>query len=122
MGKCIALRWVALVAVLLGALASAPAAFSHASLLSTDPPEGAVLAAPPERVILVFNEPVSPLRLQLISGGGPPTVLTNIVQHDATVIAPIPTSLGQGTHVLSWRVVSADGHPVGGTVVFSVGQ
>jgi copper transport protein len=27
----------------------------------------------------------------------------------------------RGTHVLSWRVVSADGHPVGGAVLFSIG-
>ncbi|TGT50256.1 copper resistance protein CopC, partial [Mesorhizobium sp. M00.F.Ca.ET.170.01.1.1] len=26
-----------------------------------------------------------------------------------------------GTHVLSWRVVSVDGHPVGGSALFSIG-
>ena len=30
------------------------------------PEDGAVLAAPPERIILIFNEPVKPLRMQLI--------------------------------------------------------
>ena len=29
--------------------------------------------------------------------------------------------LADGTHVLVWRIVSADGHPVGGSLVFSVG-
>jgi copper transport protein len=33
-----------------------------------------------------------------------------------------PGPLDQGTHALSWRVVSSDGHPVGGTLIFSVGQ
>ncbi|MCG5482007.1 MAG: copper resistance protein CopC, partial [Ensifer alkalisoli] len=33
-----------------------------------------------------------------------------------------PTGLGRGTHVLSWRVISADGHPVGGSVVFSISE
>jgi len=27
----------------------------------------------------------------------------------------------RGTHMLSWRVISADGHPVGGVVTFSIG-
>ena len=27
----------------------------------------------------------------------------------------------RGTHVLSWRVISADGHPVGGALMFSIG-
>ncbi|MBN9025613.1 MAG: copper resistance protein CopC, partial [Rhizobiales bacterium] len=35
--------------------------------------------------------------------------------------APLLADLARGTHVLSWRVVSEDGHPVGGTLVFSVG-
>jgi copper transport protein len=116
------LRWFALLAVTLGWIAGTSAAHAHASLLSTEPPAGAVLEAAPERIILVFNEPISPLRLQLISAGGEPLVLSHVVQHDATLIAPLPATLGQGTHVLSWRVVSADGHPVGGTLVFSVGQ
>ena len=30
-------------------------------------------------------------------------------------------SLTDGTHVLVWRVVSEDGHPVGGSLVFSLG-
>jgi copper transport protein len=34
----------------------------------------------------------------------------------------MPGSLPQGTHLLSWRVVSADGHPIGGALTFSVGQ
>src|SRR5262249_9186758 len=29
--------------------------------------------------------------------------------------------LQRGTHLLSWRVISADGHPVGGTLMFSIG-
>lgn len=116
------LRWFALLAVTLGWIAGASAAHAHASLLSTEPPAGAVLPAAPERVILVFNEPILPLRLQLISAGGQPLVLSHVVQHDATLIAPLPATIGQGTHLLSWRVVSADGHPVGGSVVFSVSQ
>jgi copper transport protein len=32
-----------------------------------------------------------------------------------------PPGLGPGGHVVSWRVVSGDGHPIGGSVVFSVG-
>jgi copper transport protein len=30
--------------------------------------------------------------------------------------------LKTGTHTLSWRVISADGHPVGGSIVFSIGR
>ena len=33
-----------------------------------------------------------------------------------TVVTVTPPALRRGTHVLSWRVVSADGHPVGGSL------
>ena len=32
-----------------------------------------------------------------------------------------PDGLGAGTHVLTWRVVSEDGHPVAGSTLFSIG-
>jgi copper transport protein len=35
--------------------------------------------------------------------------------------SPLPPHLIDGTHVLSWRVVSEDGHPISGSVVFSIG-
>ncbi len=39
---------------------------------------------------------------------------------DATLTIAVPP-LPDGTHVLSWRVISADGHPVGGSLIFSIG-
>ena len=116
-------RLFALAAMILIGLAPAHTALAHASLISTQPEDGAVLRDPPERFILIFNEPVVPLRLQLIDRRGQVTPLTDIVQHNMTVIVrPPPGLLDQGTHAVSWRVVSSDGHPVGGTLIFSVGQ
>jgi copper transport protein len=116
-------RLFALAALILIGLAPAQKALAHASLISTQPEDGAVLREAPERFILIFNEPVAPLRLQLIDRHGQATPLTDIVQHNMTVIVrPPPGLLDQGTHALSWRVVSSDGHPVGGTLIFSVGQ
>ncbi|MGN6461150.1 MAG: CopD family protein, partial [Pseudolabrys sp.] len=42
------------------------------------------------------------------------------VDGGATLRIPV-SGLARGTHVLSWRVVSADGHPVGGALLFSIG-
>lgn len=116
------MRLIALIVMALIGLGPARVAFAHASLIAAEPVEGTIVAAPPERLILIFNEPISPVVLRLIDPQGHATVLTNVVQHDVTLIAPVPGHLGEGTHVLSWRVVSADGHPVGGTLSFSVGH
>src|SRR5262249_6059992 len=46
---------------------------------------------------------------------------TAVTAEDTTVTISAPPALRRGTHVLSWRVISADGHPVGGSLLFSIG-
>ena len=41
---------------------------------------------------------------------------------DTVLTVDVPDTLAEGTYVVSWRVVSADGHPVAGALTFSVGQ
>lgn len=95
-------------------------AFAHASLVTSDPVDGAVLAEPPARVVLTFNEPVAPLSLRLI--GPDQTEREPAVEATgATVFVILPPELARGTHALSYRVASEDGHPVGGTLLFSIG-
>jgi copper transport protein len=95
--------------------------FAHASLIGAEPADGAVIEAAPRRLVLRFSEPVSPLVLRLVRPDGGTTNLTDPVLRDHSLEITPPADLGRGTHVLSWRVVSADGHPIGGSVVFSVG-
>src|SRR5690606_21745319 len=46
--------------------------------------------------------------------------LTAATQGDIKLTIALP-DLARGTHVLAWRVTSDDGHPVAGSLVFSVG-
>ncbi|TGQ46000.1 copper resistance CopC/CopD family protein [Mesorhizobium sp. M00.F.Ca.ET.216.01.1.1] len=107
--------------VLLAVIAVPGAAFAHAALITTDPGDGAVLAQSPTQFSLTFSEPVSPLVLTLVQPDGTPLQLTAFRLSDRMVEIDNPQTLKSGTHVLSWRVISADGHPVGGAVLFSVG-
>jgi copper transport protein len=115
-------RFLVRAAVLLLALAQAPQALAHASLLRSEPAAGAVLARQPDQVRLVFNEPVMPLVIQLVGPQGHAVPLTRITTENAALAIALPPGLPRGTHLLSWRVASADGHPVGGSFVFSVGE
>ena len=38
-----------------------------------------------------------------------------------TIIVTLPDDLPRGTQVVSYRVTSEDGHPVAGSMVFSIG-
>lgn len=117
-----------LLAALLGALgvlvSPAAPARAHATLVASDPPQGSVIGYSPVTVTLTFNEPVRVVagKIQVLAPNGkridiePPTVV------DRTVTIPLrvpPRPLG--TYLVSYRVISADSHPVSGTVTFSVG-
>lgn len=116
-------RYVRLLALaILATLIHAGAAWAHASLNATEPTDGTVVEAAPQSYSLTFSEPVSPLSLRLVQPDGSSVPLDRFAVKDNNVEIEPPTDLGRGTHVLTWRVVSADGHPVGGSVVFSIGE
>jgi copper transport protein len=108
------------VVIALLAVFAASSAFAHATLLKSDPADGSVVESAPAELVLVFNEPVSPIDIRLIASDGTGIDLTQVSPHNEQVSVPLP-ALAKGTHALSWRVVSTDGHPVGGSIVFSVG-
>ncbi|MER9228247.1 copper resistance CopC/CopD family protein [Mesorhizobium sp. M0664] len=107
--------------VLLATIAAPNAAFAHAALIKAEPADGAVLAQSPSQMSLTFSEPVSPLVLTLVRPDGTAVPLSSFRLSGQTVEIDNPQALKSGSHVLSWRVISADGHPVGGSVLFSVG-
>src|SRR5438046_2466839 len=53
--------WPAFLFALLIGVLQGTLAFAHASLVRSEPVEGAVAAQPPEVLKLIFNEPVAPL-------------------------------------------------------------
>jgi copper transport protein len=107
------------VACVLFLLGAAPV-FAHAALVGSDPADRAVLASSPARFVLTFDEPVSPLVIRLVGTDGTSVALSDYHLEGPALVIDAPP-VGQGTHALSWRVISADGHPVGGTIVFSIG-
>ena len=121
-------RALASLVIVLGflfALGAAPAS-AHAELESTSPTEGASLAVGPRRVELHFSEHIRVVSggIRLIDEAGARVDRTNAsIEKGAldTVVLPVPT-LHHGAYVVSWRVISADGHPVRGAFTFRVGN
>jgi copper transport protein len=113
-------RLIVVLAALLACAGGAVPALAHAALIGSDPVEGVVLREAPSRIVLSFNEPVSPTALRLIDTAGATVAVEGTASGNDIVIAEFP-ELAEGTHLLSWRVVSTDGHPVAGTLIFSIG-
>lgn len=99
-----------------------PPALAHAALVSSSPANGALLEVAPLRVALVFDEPVAPLVLRLLTPAGEALPLGAVQQQGKALSVDLPPLAVSGTYTLSWRVVSTDGHPVGASLLFSVGR
>ena len=113
-------RVIAGLAALLSALCVASAAWAHATLLSSEPADGSVLAQPPKMVQLHFNESIAPAVIGVTDADGKARdVATRAVGQSVLIV--LPDDLPQGTQIVSYRVVSQDGHPVAGSMVFSIG-
>src|ERR1700709_1614221 len=121
-------RLIAVCLLLLGAISGAVTvgvshAWAHAQLLSTDPPSGAHLATPPTKITLTFAEGVSLVDhgIRLLGKDAAKQAIGDPRESGTTVTVPIAGRLADGAYVLIYRVVSADTHPVAGSVSFTVG-
>jgi copper transport protein len=114
-------------AVAVALLALPQAAAAHAVLEDSSPRRGSPLERPPERVVLRFNEPVEVAfgSVRVYDAAG-----ERIERGSAThpggrsdeVAVGLRTGLGDGTYTVTYRVISADSHPVAGGFVFTVGE
>ena len=103
------------------ALPVAPAQ-AHAALIQTDPSNGSVLPDSPATATLTFNEPVIlPADAVMIYDAAGDVVPARATSRDSEVVVTLP-ALDQGTYVVVWNVVSADAHPIAGSLTFSVGK
>ena len=113
---------LAALAVLLSLLLASPAA-AHAELVNTTPANGAQLTRPPAEIQMTFTESINLVDdgIRLVDHVGA-TVPTPEPTVDAqTITWPMPADLPEGPYVVTWRVVSADGHPISGAFSFGVG-
>ena len=103
-------------------VAQSPAS-AHARLVSSTPAEGTLLAAPPEQVVLTFDEEVDAAlsSVELAAPGRPPRQLDlGVGQAPDELRAALPDGL-VGRQVVVWRAVATDdGHAQEGRLSFTV--
>ena len=119
-----------MLALTLGAgvvLLTASPAFAHAVFEGSEPADGTIypIASPPTSISMHWGESVG-IKLGAVRMYDEHGHMVNIGApyhppgDDSTVDASLP-HLGAGTYVVTWRVISADTHPVSGAFTFSVG-
>lgn len=98
----------------------------HAELLRSQPAAGAVIESAPRDIHIWFSEPVeapSSTAIHVVDPSGMPIAGdTTVPADDRTEMTTRLTANAAGSYTVHWRAISADGHPIDGTFVFSVGH
>ena len=104
-------------------LALAGPASGHAQVIEVDPPDGTILAIAPSAVTISFNEGVAlaPGGITVVDATGLAVDTEPEVVDAARIVQPLPP-LRDGWYVVTWAVVSEDGHPIRRASVFGVGD
>lgn len=114
-GLLIGLFWV-----LMGPVAPA---FAHAALVGSDPASDSIVPDAPNKITLTFSESIQliPGKIQVLGPDGSRADQGDPTVDGANVTIPLRSGGGRGTYLVSYRIVSADSHPVGGSITYSVG-
>ena len=114
-------RWgAALVGAAVSVTLAVPAA-AHTELIGSSPADGTTLTTAPAEVLLEFSQPVQTEfgQVAVLDDTG-----THHEQGDPQIVGAIVTQsldkLVPGAYQISYRVGAADGHPITGTLTFTV--
>ena len=102
----------------------APTGSAHADLQVSTPEDGESLEVAPEEIRLTFSEELFEelVEISILDAAGDLYSTIGVEQTPppgTDVIFPWPPQAPPGEYSIAYRVVSADGHPVTGTVSFS---
>ena len=91
--------------------------------MRSNPADGAVLAAAPTSVRLVFDDDVrAGSGMKAIRNGDGSVLAGNPhVVGGRVLVVPLRDGLGNGDYTVLWRVLSDDGHTIAGVIAFGVG-
>ena len=97
---------------------------AHSALIGSTPGSGSRISAMPAEIELRFDEELRDVAPALILRRDSKTVAELEPRVVGGVMAADPPSyvLPDGSYQLAWRVVSQDGHPLSGSIVFRIGD
>lgn len=112
--------FAALLAAVLVLFTGVPGVVAHSQLVSSSPADGAVVAQMPGAVELTFNEDLAEFPQAVVADAGNVVRKVTPTVSGSMLTVPIPTDQPAGRVEVRYRVVSADGHPIAGSIAFTV--
>jgi copper transport protein len=112
----------AILGALLGGFGLAAPASAHAILVSSSPAQGTIVFTAPTQVVLQFTETVTLVagKVRVIAPDNTRADADQARVSGDEVIIPLKPGGKHGTYLVSFRIISADSHPVGGAFTYSV--
>jgi methionine-rich copper-binding protein CopC len=113
---------VLLITAWVGLGVAALPASAHSRLLSSSPADGTTLPTSPAEVVLTFNEDINPqfVTVRVTDGEGGDVVGAKASVAGPEVTVPVEQPIAAGAYKITYRVVSADSHPITGSTTFTV--
>jgi copper transport protein len=116
-------RVVTITAAVLSVGVFSASASAHSFLIRSQPEAGSRLAKAPRTMTLGFSEPfvAGSQRVELVRANGHVVELSRSRGRGSVIDQPLPANL-RGVFIVSWRVVSIDGHVSLGEFAFAAGS
>jgi methionine-rich copper-binding protein CopC len=100
---------------------------AHSRLISTSPRKDSIVSDKTSKLVLTFNEDLLNIQgkktnfITMTNPAGKTVTLNSLtVSHNVLRASLNPRRISSGVYVVSYRVVSADGHPIIGRFTFTV--
>ncbi|WP_164716314.1 copper resistance CopC/CopD family protein [Paenibacillus whitsoniae] len=99
--------------------------YAHSTLVDASPPANSSLTESPDHIRLLFNERLEKelFEIKVLDKNGRPTTkqAAEMSLDQKEISLQLPT-LSEGIYTVSYKIISADGHPVKGSYVFMMGS
>lgn len=116
-------RGLMLIAAAFAAWLSATPVMAHSEMTSSQPRSGETLSVSPSEAVLQFNEGARVTAIRLLTSDARRIELPGDIVMTAVGEARVRLpDLAPGAYEIEWRAISADGHPIRGTIPFVVGE
>lgn len=107
--------------VVVATLFATPPASAHNVLIGSTPEDGSTITTQPGAIELVFDQPVQDQFAQVaVLDADENGYETSAAKVDNNTVTQEIADLPDGDYTVSFRIVSADGHPVPGTFAFTM--
>lgn len=95
-------------------------ASAHTELVSSDPEPGQVVTEDKTEIVLTFGGSIESLSTMNLVMDGQDVAFDHVKTEDKQLLGTLSVPLDNGSYLINWEIVGADGHLITGEIPFTV--